>query len=133
MIKFNNGSGACLCDECRVILSYGFDHSNNETYCAECYKKLKGTTMNSILDLEQRILALGTISDDIRAIYEYISEESDMSAEENDKLSTLLLGIEHLYNIKFNQAFEVFEGVVAEHGRLKRQLENIQMRKDVYL
>jgi hypothetical protein len=82
--------------------------------------------MSNILDLEQRLLALGTISDDIRAVYEYISEESAMPAEENDRLSLVLLGIEHLHNMKFNRAFEVFELVCAENGSLRRQLEEMQ-------
>ena len=89
--------------------------------------------MNNILDLEQRLLALGSVADDIRAVYEYISEESDMPAEENDRLSLVLLGIEHLHNMKFNRAFEVFELVCAENGRLKKELEAARMPKDVYL
>lgn len=39
-VKLNNGTGACLCNECRVILSYGFEHENKRRYCAECYDKL---------------------------------------------------------------------------------------------
>lgn len=39
-VKFNNGAGACLCNGCRVILSYGIDHVDVERYCHDCYKKL---------------------------------------------------------------------------------------------
>lgn len=40
IVKFNNGSGACLCNRCNTILSYGFDHRDVERYCAECYNRL---------------------------------------------------------------------------------------------
>jgi len=39
-VKFNNGRGACLCNGCSYILSYGTDHSDMERYCADCYNKL---------------------------------------------------------------------------------------------
>jgi hypothetical protein len=39
-VKLNGGRGACLCDGCGVILSYGFDHADVEHYCGECYNKL---------------------------------------------------------------------------------------------
>lgn len=39
-VKFNNGNGACVCNQCRVILSFGFDHHDIERYCENCYNKL---------------------------------------------------------------------------------------------
>lgn len=39
-VKFNNGNGACVCNQCGVILSYGFDHNDVERYCEICYNKL---------------------------------------------------------------------------------------------
>ena len=39
-IKYNNGNGACLCNECSVILSYGFHHRDVERYCKDCYDKM---------------------------------------------------------------------------------------------
>ena len=39
-VKFNNGAGACLCNGCRAILSYGFEHENKRRYCDECYDKM---------------------------------------------------------------------------------------------
>ena len=36
-IRFNNGVGALLCDGCRVIIAYGFDHdTTKDNYCEEC-------------------------------------------------------------------------------------------------
>jgi len=40
VVKFNSGNGACLCNKCRVILSYGFAHRDVERYCDECYNEL---------------------------------------------------------------------------------------------
>ena len=39
-VEFNNGKGACVCNQCGVILSYGFDHNDVERYCETCYNKL---------------------------------------------------------------------------------------------
>ena len=40
VVKFDGGNGACVCNQCGVILSYGFDHMDVERYCDECYNKL---------------------------------------------------------------------------------------------
>ena len=39
-VKFNGGTGACLCNRCSVILSYGVHHEDVDRYCGECYNKL---------------------------------------------------------------------------------------------
>lgn len=39
-VKFNSGTGARLCNACGYILSYGFDHTDTEAYCEDCYGKL---------------------------------------------------------------------------------------------
>ena len=39
-IKYNNGNGACLCNGCSIILSYGFHHEDVERYCETCYMKM---------------------------------------------------------------------------------------------
>ena len=35
-VVFNNGNGALLCNGCRVILAYGYDHEDEEHYCPKC-------------------------------------------------------------------------------------------------
>ena len=40
IVKFNNGNGACLCNVCGLVLSYGFAHRDVGRYCDECYNKL---------------------------------------------------------------------------------------------
>jgi hypothetical protein len=39
-VKFNNGAGARLCNQCGYIISYGFDHTDSEAFCGDCYSKL---------------------------------------------------------------------------------------------
>jgi len=38
-VKYNNGNGALLCSQCRVIIAYGFDHTDEEHYCPKCIEK----------------------------------------------------------------------------------------------
>jgi len=38
-VKYNNGNGALLCNNCSVIIDYGFDHTDEEHYCPKCIEK----------------------------------------------------------------------------------------------
>lgn len=38
-VKFNGGTGALLCNQCRIILAYGFRHKDVEHYCKDCERK----------------------------------------------------------------------------------------------
>ena len=40
-VKFNNGTGALLCNGCSVVLKYGFDYKDSEHYCTKCNDLLK--------------------------------------------------------------------------------------------
>jgi hypothetical protein len=35
-VKFNGGTGALLCNQCGVIIDYGFNHKDCEHYCEDC-------------------------------------------------------------------------------------------------
>lgn len=41
IVKFNNGNGALLCNDCHIIIAYGFDHEDKEHYCDKCAEKRK--------------------------------------------------------------------------------------------
>ena len=45
LIKFNNGNGALLCNGCRIIIAYGFDHKDEEHFCKECKPKKKQASL----------------------------------------------------------------------------------------
>lgn len=36
IVKFNGGRGALLCNQCSVIIDYGFNHKDVEHYCSKC-------------------------------------------------------------------------------------------------
>lgn len=36
VVKFNNGNGALLCNKCRYIISYSFNHEDKKHYCERC-------------------------------------------------------------------------------------------------
>jgi predicted Zn-dependent protease with MMP-like domain len=40
-VKFNNGRGALLCNKCRIIIDYGFDHEDTLHLCDKCKEELK--------------------------------------------------------------------------------------------
>jgi len=41
IVKFNGGRGALLCNQCSVIIDYGFKHKDVEHYCENCQKLLR--------------------------------------------------------------------------------------------
>ena len=41
LVKFNSGTGALLCNKCRIIIDYGFNHKDVEHYCKGCTVKQK--------------------------------------------------------------------------------------------
>lgn len=42
IIKYNNGNGALLCNECRIIIDYGFNHDEDHEHFCEGCKCTKG-------------------------------------------------------------------------------------------
>lgn len=36
IVKFNNGSGALLCNKCRIVIAYGFNHEDIIHHCDFC-------------------------------------------------------------------------------------------------
>lgn len=39
-VRFNNGNGALLCNNCKYILAYGFEHEDKYHYCNDlCHNK----------------------------------------------------------------------------------------------
>ena len=38
-VKFNNGYGALLCNECSVIIAEGLEHEDSVHLCEECKEK----------------------------------------------------------------------------------------------
>ncbi len=72
---------------------------------------------NDIIDLEQSIMNCWNIIEDLKMLNEAVLER-DLT---DDEISNILLGIERLYNLKFEKLFELFEGHCKEYWDLKRR------------
>ena len=57
-------------------------------------------------DLEQEIMQCWNIVDDIKTIYTYHLDKKELS---EDELGNILIGLEKLYQIKFETLFDTFE------------------------
>jgi hypothetical protein len=62
----------------------------------------------SRFDLEQQIMDCWHIIDDVKILNEYILE-SDLT---KDQISNALLGLEEIYQMKFDKLFRTFEKLV---------------------
>lgn len=59
-------------------------------------------------DLEQEIMDCWHITDEIKLIYEYVMDGEN----DTDTVANMLLGLETLYNLKFDRTFRTFEDCV---------------------
>jgi hypothetical protein len=64
--------------------------------------------MSDRFDLEQNILDCWKITDDINLLYRNVMEEE----LDKDKISNVLLGLQAIYSMRFEQLWETFETVV---------------------
>ena len=62
----------------------------------------------SRFDLEQQIMSCWQIVDDVKLLNEYVLE----GALTKDQISNTLLGIEEIYQMKFDKLFRNFESLV---------------------
>ena len=67
-------------------------------------------------DFEQQIMQCWHVTDDIRTVSEYLLD-APLEVDREDKIANMLMGIEALYNAKFEKLFSQFESLVHEHGR----------------
>ena len=64
-------------------------------------------------DLEEKIMECWNVTSDIKLTYEEYLDSSEPMSE--DELSNILIGIEYLYNRKFQRLWQAFE-TVCNHG-----------------
>ena len=64
-------------------------------------------------DFEQQIMSCWNITTDLKDLNEGVIE-SNLS---KDQISNALMGIEQLYELRFNKLFEQFETLVREHAQ----------------
>lgn len=70
--------------------------------------------------LEQHIMNCWNVVDDIKAIHTAHQDRREMSV---DEMSNVLMGLEHLYRIKFEALFECFEKHLMEIHELDQEWE----------
>ena len=64
-------------------------------------------------DFEQQIMSCWNITTDLKDLNEGVIE-SNLS---KDQISNALMGIEQLYELRFNKLFQQFETLVREHAQ----------------
>jgi hypothetical protein len=70
-----------------------------------------------ILDLEQEIMKAWHVVDDIQLLYENVME-TDMST---DDIANVLLGLESIYNMRFQKVFSLFDEVCKEYQAMRKE------------
>jgi hypothetical protein len=67
--------------------------------------------MTDRFDLEQSIMKCWNITDEIQLLNENVLESDDLS---KDDISNYLLGLETMYNLKFDKLFRQFEEMIKD-------------------
>tara|TARA_B110000503_G_C6858599_1_gene293877 strand:- start:104 stop:565 length:462 start_codon:yes stop_codon:yes gene_type:complete len=72
-------------------------------------------------DLEERLTDCWDITSDLKCLYEYIGDHAffrDMSGTHQDEIINIMIGLEKLYNVKFERLSATMEQCIA-NGTLK--------------
>ena len=67
-------------------------------------------------EFEQQIMECWNVTTDIRVVSEYLMD-APLEPGREDKIANMLIGIEALYEAKFNKLFQQFEQLVREHAQ----------------
>jgi hypothetical protein len=65
-------------------------------------------------DFEQQIMNCWNVTSDIRTVTEYLLD-APLEDGREDKIANMLMGIEALYNAKFDKLFLQFEDLIGEY------------------
>ncbi len=76
-------------------------------------------------DFEQQIMECWNVTSDIKTVTEYLLD-APLEADREDKIANMLMGIEALYQVKFDKLFLQFEALVRDHAHyLDRDFKGI--------
>lgn len=67
-------------------------------------------------DFEQQIMNCWNVTSDIRTVTEYLLD-APLEDGREDKIANMLMGIEALYNAKFDKLFRQFEDLIREQAQ----------------
>jgi hypothetical protein len=102
----------------------------------EEYQRAEASVMNvthKIFDLEQEIMGCWNVVDDLKLAHEYICDHPEfegMKAEHSDRIGNLLLGLETLYQIKFDKMFETFSVVCREYHQRGKRITDLEASQE---
>jgi hypothetical protein len=82
---------------------------------------------NNIFDLEQGIMKCWNVVDDLDLIYSRTMEKP----LDQDEMANILLGMKELYQMKFEECFNHFEGITKEYFCMRKQLQAIKVKEFV--
>ena len=68
---------------------------------------------NTRFDLEQQIMECWNVTTDLRRVSEYLLD-APLEPGREDKIANMLLGMEALYEVKFDRCFRTFEKLLQE-------------------
>ncbi|RYF04873.1 MAG: hypothetical protein EOO77_29065 [Oxalobacteraceae bacterium] len=71
--------------------------------------------MAKLHDLEQPLMSCWQITDDIDVLYRAICDGPEMS---DDETANILLGLRSLYDLKFNNLYNLYEQLLKDHHGL---------------
>lgn len=73
-------------------------------------------------DLEQQILQCWNICDELKLLNELVLEKNIS----RDDTSNIVMGLETLYQHKFDKCFQLFEDLLAEYHSMKQDLKSLK-------
>jgi hypothetical protein len=77
----------------------------------------------NLFDLEQKIMQCWNVTDDIDMLYQYFGDDpffKGMDPKHADEIMNCMLGLHHLYKVKFEQMWHTFEEVVGEYHTYRK-------------
>jgi hypothetical protein len=71
--------------------------------------------MNKIQDMEQQLLRCWEITEDLWLVAN--------EHEDNDDISNKVLGLKHVYEMRFNKLWDLYEETVSEYYAMRNELK----------
>jgi hypothetical protein len=68
--------------------------------------------------MEEFIMKCWHVTDDIDTVISYVGDIDSISAEQQDTILNMLIGMKTMYNHRFNELMDLFSELV-EHGDIK--------------
>lgn len=83
--------------------------------------------MTKRFDLEQQIMDCWQVVDDLKVLFENVVEDENLT---KDSISNVILGLEELYQMKFDKLFRTFEQYIKEEHEKSKSVEDIVLEGD---